>query len=295
MLTRLQYFNAIVELGSISAASQYFDIQPSSISRQLANLERELGVRLLNRTTRNLGLTEAGQQYYAYSRRIVAELDEAKRAVNDMQQQAKGRLKVSMTVGFGEAVVLPSMATFKQQYPEVELELELTERVVDMVEENVDVAIRSGILPDSSLVAKKLMANDFILCASPEFIKQHGSPATVAEITQFPCIQYGYSGWKNWYLIDNKGAEKIALTSHIVVNTVQGQKQLIINHAGLALIPRWAVSKELSRGQLCRVLSEDEFSPQESPSSTYAIYLKRDLVAPKVKVFVDFIAGLKAG
>ncbi len=108
MITRLQYFNCVVETGSISEASRVFDVQPSSISRQIAALEKDLGgVRLLNRTTRNLGLTEAGQRYYAYSQRIVSEVDEAKRAVNDLQQRPKGKLRVSMTVGFGESVVLP--------------------------------------------------------------------------------------------------------------------------------------------------------------------------------------------
>ncbi|MCG7588274.1 LysR family transcriptional regulator, partial [Photobacterium sp. OFAV2-7] len=128
MITRLQYFNCVVETGSISEASRVFDVQPSSISRQIATLEQELGVRLLNRTTRNLGLTEAGQRYYDYSQRIVAELDEAKRAVNDLQQSPKGRLRVSMTVGFGESVILPLIPDFLAMYPDIDVDLELTER-----------------------------------------------------------------------------------------------------------------------------------------------------------------------
>ncbi len=155
MITRLHYFNCVVETGSISAASRIFDVQPSSISRQLAALETELGIRLLNRTTRNIGLTEAGSTYYHYSQRIVAELDEANRAVNDLQQSPKGNLKVSMTVGFGESCVLPLVPGFMQTYPDVNIELELTERVVDLVEDNADIAIRSGRIPDSNLIASK--------------------------------------------------------------------------------------------------------------------------------------------
>jgi len=287
-LNRLLYFNCVVETGSISQASRIFDVQPSSISRQLAALEAELGVRLLNKTTRNTGLTEAGYKYYEYSQRIVAEFDQAKRAVNDLQEQPKGRLKISMTVGFGECVVLPLIAKFMALYPDIELKLELTERVVDLVEENIDIAIRSGRLPDSSMIAKRLVLNNFLLCASPQYLSQHTAPRSPADLANHQCIRYGYSRWKEWYLMADKRT-KLTINKAISVNSVNGQKQLVLNDTGLALIPLWAVKDELADGSLIHVLPQCVFSPYEELSATYAIYLKRELVSPKTRVFLDFI------
>lgn len=288
MLTRLHYFNCVVETGSISEASRVFDVQPSSISRQLAALEKQLGIRLLNRTTRNIGLTEAGATYYAYSQRIVAELDEANRVVNDLQKEPRGTLKLSMTVGFGESCILPLIPEFKKIYPKIKVQLELSERVIDLVEDNVDIAIRSGRLPDSNLIARKLADNDFILCSSPEYIAEHGIPNSPASLTEFSCITYGYSGWRDWFLMTDKPT-KLTIVDSLVVNSVNGQKQLVLNHAGYALMPRWAIKNELKSGTIVHVRPEYILSPHDSISSTYAIYLKRDLISPKISVFLDFI------
>lgn len=288
MIKRLQYFNAVVETGSISETSRVFDVQPSSVSRQLAALEEELGVRLINRNTRTVSLTEAGQTFYSYSQHIVASLDEARRTINDLQDIPKGRLVVSSTVGYGEAVILPLINGFMQRYPEVEISLELSERVKDLIEDNIDVAIRSGELADSSLVARKLQDNDFILCASPEYLETGSGLSTPAELVGHKCIRYGYAGWQHWYLM-GESLEKLAIGNGLEVNTVNGQKQLLLSHCGIALIPHWAVANELKSGRLQQVLPDYHFSPQATPTATYAIYLKREMVSPKVRVFIDYL------
>jgi len=287
-LNRLLYFNCVVETGSISQASRIFDVQPSSISRQLTALEQELGVRLLNKTTRNMGLTEAGQKYYEYSKRIVCEFDEAKKAVNDLQEKPKGKLKISMTVGFGESVILPLMPKFMTLYPDIELKLELTERLVDLAEENIDVAIRSGRLADSTMIAKHLAFNNFFLCASPQYLASNGTPKSPNDLLEHQCIRYSYSRWQDWYLMAD---EKIKLTINntISVNSVNGQKQLVLNGGGLTLMPLWAAKKELADGSLVHVMPDHTFSPYEELSSTYAIYLKREMVSVKTRVFLDFL------
>ena len=287
-LNRLLYFNSVVETGSISQTSRIFDVQPSSISRQLAVLEQELGVRLLNKTTRNTGLTEAGHKYYEYSQRIVSEFDEAKRVVNDLQEAPKGKLNISMTVGFGESVVLPLISKFISLYPNIDIELELTERVVDLVEENIDVAIRSGRLPDSSMIARQLTLNNFLLCASPHYLVNHSTPHAPEDLKAHQCIRYNYSRWKDWFLMAEEKT-KLFLNNTISVNSVNGQKQLVLNDAGLALIPLWAVRSELEDGSLIQVMPEYTFSPYEELSATYAIYLKRELISPKTRVFLDFL------
>jgi DNA-binding transcriptional LysR family regulator len=265
-----------------------FDVQPSSISRQLAVLEQELGVRLLNKTTRNTGLTEAGHKYYEFSQRIVSEFDEAKRVVNDLQEKPKGKLKISMTVGFGESVVLPLIAKFMSLYPEIDIKLELTERVVDLVEENIDVAIRSGRLPDSTMIAKRLAFNNFLLCASPQYLASKGTPDSPEDLVAHQCIRYGYSRWKDWYLMAEERT-KLTINKAISVNSVNGQKQLVLNDTGLALMPFWAVKNELADGSIAQVMPEHIFSPYEELSATYAIYLKRDLISPKTRAFLDFL------
>ena len=287
-LNRLLYFNSVVETGSISKTSQIFDVQPSSISRQLAVLEQELGVRLLNKTTRNTGLTEAGHKYYEYSQRIVSEFDEAKRVVNDLQEAPKGKLNISMTVGFGESVVLPLISKFISLYPNIDIELELSERVVDLVEENIDVAIRSGRLPDSTMVARQLTLNNFLLCASPQYLVNHSTPHSPEDLINHQCIRYNYSRWKDWFLMAEVKT-KLNLNNAISVNSVNGQKQLVLNDAGLALIPLWAIKNELEDGSLVQVIPEYTFSPYEELSATYAIYLKRDMISPKTRVFLDFL------
>ncbi|MBC7004257.1 LysR family transcriptional regulator [Photobacterium sp. BZF1] len=288
MIKRLQYFNAVVETGSISETSRVFDVQPSSVSRQLAALEEELGVRLINRNTRTVSLTEAGQTFYSYSQHIVASLDEARRTINDLQDIPKGKLVISSTVGYGEAVILPLINGFRQRYPEVEISLELSERVKDLIEDNIDVAIRSGELADSSLVARKLQDNEFILCASPEYLEAVSGLSTPAELVDHQCIRYGYAGWQHWYLM-GEPLEKLDIGNGLEVNTVNGQKQLLLSHCGIALIPYWAVANELEDGRLQQVLPDYHFSPQATPTATYAIYLKREMVSPKVRVFIDYL------
>ncbi|MBL4796558.1 MAG: LysR family transcriptional regulator [Oleispira sp.] len=289
-LNRLLYFNCVVETGSISEASRFFDVQPSSISRQLTALEQELGVRLLNKTTRNIGLTEAGRKYYDYSLRIVTEFDQAKRAVNDLQENPTGTLKISMTVGFGESIIMPLIAEFMQLYPNIELELELTERVVDLVEENIDIAIRSGRLPDSTMIAKHLANNNFLLCASPEYLASHKKIEQPEDLINHHCIRYSYSRWQDWYLMTEE-KKKLTINNSISVNSVNGQKQLIFNNTGLALMPLWAVKTELDNGSLVQVMQQHIFSPYEELSATYAIYLKREMISPKTRVFLDFITA----
>ncbi len=288
MLTRLHYFNCVVETGSISKASRLFDVQPSSISRQLSALEKELGVLLLNRTSRNIGLTEAGETYYHYSRSIASDLDQASRAVNDLQEKPTGKLRISMTVGFAECCILPLIPSFSAQYPEIQLSLEMTGRVADLVEENVDIAIRTGRLRDSNLIALKLVDNNFLLCASPQYLADNGLPDSPFELMDFDCIRYEYSGWRNWFIMDKKPT-KLAIKSSLTIRSINGQKQLLLNHAGLALMPEWAVKDELENGSLVQVLEQHTFSPYESLSSTYAIYSKRELVSAKIRVFLDFI------
>jgi DNA-binding transcriptional LysR family regulator len=175
------------------------------------------------------------------------------------------------------------------RYPNIELELELTERIVDLVEENIDVAIRSGRLPDSTLVAKHLADNNFLLCASPQYLATNKTPHKPEDLIHHQCIRYSYMRWKDWYLMTGE-KKKLDLNNGISINSVNGQKQLVLNNTGLALMPLWAIKNELTTGALIHVMPEYVFSPYEEISSTYAIYLKRDMISRKARVFLDFIS-----
>jgi DNA-binding transcriptional LysR family regulator len=133
-----------------------------------------------------------------------------------------------------------------------------------------------------------LVDNDFLLCASPDYLANNGLPDSPFNLMDFDCIRYEYSGWRNWYLMCEKPT-KLAINSHLTIRSINGQKQLILNHAGLALMPKWAVKDELENGSLVQILEQHVFSPYESLSSTYAIYSKRELISPKIRVFLDFI------
>jgi len=185
-------------------------------------------------------------------------------------------------------VILPLVTKFMEKYPEIKLELELTERVVDMVDENIDIAVRSGLLHDSNLVATHLQDNNFILFASPSYLKKYGVPLSSNELIDHTCLCYGFAGWKEWYLLSD-AAQPIPLSNRITINSVNGQKQLIINDSGIALIPRWAVKEDVKQGRLSVIMPSLTFSPSEKLTSTYAIYQNREFVSPKIRVFLDFI------
>jgi DNA-binding transcriptional LysR family regulator len=159
---------------------------------------------------------------------------------------------------------------------------------IDLVEENIDVAIRSGRLSDSTMIAKRLAFNNFLLCASPQYLASNGTPHYPEDLTDHQCIRYSYSRWKDWFLMAGKRT-KLTINNTISVNSVNGQKQLVLNGTGLTLMPLWAVKKELDDGSLIQVMQEYIFSPYEVLSATYAIYLKREMVSPKTRVFLDFL------
>ena len=245
-------------------------------------------MRLLERSTRNVGVTEAGQLFYQYSKRITGEFDEAKRVVSALHHSPRGSLKISTTVAFGESKILPLVPTFRAAFPEVDIEIEITERVVDLIEENVDIAIRSGRLPDSNLIAKKLVQNNFILCASPNYVRRKKAPQHFEDLAKHDCLVYGYKGWHDWFVLDRK-PQKIDISYYMEVDSVNGQKQLISNGGGIALLPQWAIEEELKIGKLVQLLPEFTFSPCNYETSTYAIYQNRQLVPSKVRVFLDFL------
>ena len=189
-LRRMAIFAAVVDAQSFSEAARRLGMAKSAVSKQVSELELALGVRLMNRTTRRLALTEAGERFYGSCSRILAEAVEATQAVRDLQEQPKGTLRLTTSISFGARFVVPHVAEFAESYPEVRFELELTDRYVDLIESNIDLAVRVGSLEDSSLIARKLAPVEMHVVASASMLEAHGTPQTPGDLGTWPAIRY---------------------------------------------------------------------------------------------------------
>ncbi len=285
-LNDILVFTQVADAGSFTAAAKALDLPKSTVSRRVARLEESLGVRLLHRTTRRLNLTDAGRTLQESGTRIMSELADAQAAVTDMHAQPRGRLRITAPV---ELPVMPRLVTdFLDLYPDVHIELDLTNRYVDLVEEGVDVAIRAGRLADSSLIARKLADTCGTLVASPAYIDSRGAPQSIEDLADHDCVIFGPGSANGaWRLNGPHGPVKVAIKGRISVNHLALVKHAAIAGFGIALLPTIMVADEIAAGHLRIVL------PQSSPppSSLWAVTPSRKHVSPVVRAFLDFLTA----
>lgn len=284
-LNDILIFTRVVEARSFTAAARGLGMPKSNVSRRVAQLEDRLGVRLLQRTTRKLNLTDAGRSYYEYGIRIVAEVEEAEQAVTHLQAAPRGQLRITAPVEFGMAFLGQPVAEFMHRYPEVSVEAELTDRKVDMIEEGFDVAIRIGRLSDSSLIARRIGQIARVLCASPDYLARHSAPQNLQELTQHNCIL-----WLNpevrWAFQDPEGNEIVlSVSGSLKANNISFMRDAAIQGMGIALLPTLLCCEALNQGSLIALLPE--YQPVEA--GIYAIYPSRRHLASKIRLFVDFL------
>ncbi|MBB1486669.1 LysR family transcriptional regulator [Oceanospirillum sediminis] len=283
--TPLEVFVKVVELGSFSEASRYFDVTPSAISRQISQIEDELGARLFYRTTRKQSLTESGEIYHSYALRINAEMSAAKLAVSQLTERPRGILHVTAEKDFAETFILPLLPEFFSCFPEVDLQLSLDTRLVDLVEDAIDIAIRVGHLNDSSLVARKLMSSPSVVCASPAYFKKQGQPADIQALGQHNCLSFRTTASQLlWRLGQHSQFEEVRVNGNFRANSLSILRDAAVMGLGVIYIPQWFVQKEINEG-LLQVLN---FESQETP--VYAVFANNRQLAPKVRVFIDFLA-----
>src|ERR1044072_2705301 len=201
----MSVFARVVEGSSFASAARHFEMSPAMVSKHIQTLEQQLGVRLLNRTTRRVRTTEAGQEYYERSLRILAEISEADRAASDLQVTPRGRLKVSAPVTFGTRYVVPAVSEFLAAYPDVSVDLALDDRPLDLVADGFALAIRFGELADSSLIARRLGSAHMVLCASPGYLMRQGEPTSLDELGRSSCLIYSRSAHPTWHFTENDG------------------------------------------------------------------------------------------
>ncbi|WP_462379085.1 LysR family transcriptional regulator [Pseudomonas sp. Marseille-QA0892] len=274
-------FTRVVECHGFTQAAQNLGMQKSTVSRRIALLEERLGVRLLNRTTRKLRLTEVGQAYYERCRQIMLDFAEAEQAVMQLQQAPAGLLKITTPIEFGQLFMGRVLGEFMQQYPLITAEVELTSRHVDPVEEGVDIAIMLGQPQDSTLIARKLFENGRMLCASPAYLEAHGTPGTLAELADHRAILLPQDSPRIWPLMD----EHVPCQRVLSCNNITFAREATLAGAGIAGLPFMIGDAAVRNGSLVRLLPDARLPVGE----VYAVYPSRRFQAMKVKTFLDFL------
>jgi len=284
-LDDLKFFKRVAELGSLSAAGREFGLSPSAASSRLSNLEKELGTQLVARTTRRTGLTEAGHVFLLHASAALEELQQAQRLIDAAEDAPRGTLKISSNVFFGRKHILPHLAEYRQLYPEVRLEVDMTDRLVDLVEEGYDLAIRGAPLPDSSLLARKLGGNPRVLCASPDYLARKGIPQTVEDLRNHDCI--GFEPMPVWYFEGPNGVIPHTLEDPVISgDSGDFAYDAALYGLGLTVKSIAHVWEDLRDGRLVAVL---ENHPIARTGNIYAVYPPAKFIPPKITSFVDFL------
>jgi len=286
-------FARVVEQGSFARAADKLDLSASAVSRHVAELEAHLDTRLLNRTTRRLSLTESGRAFHERSVQLLADLDEAEETVTATGMVPRGRLRLTCAITFGIRHLAPSIADFSIRHPQVEFDVELSDRVVDIVDEGLDLAVRIGGIGSQALIARKIAVTQMVLCAAPGYIERKGRPVAPEDLSAHECLTYEYLAVRNlWRFRDRDGAERsVKIGGRVHANNGRLLTALAVDGLGVLLEPDFIVAPEIRAGRLVRLLPD--FKPPSS--DIHVAYPSRRHLSAKVRVFVDFLAARFAG
>ena len=287
----MDLFVDVVAAGSFSEAGRRRGLAASSVARSISALEDDLGVRLLNRTTRKLSLTEAGRLYHERSRRIIAEVEDARLSVTQLEAAPRGTLRLNIPVGFGRLHVTPALPEFLALYPEVQIDLDMTDAFIDLVEEGVDLAIRVGELQDSSLIARRLAPNHRVVCGSPDYLGRAGVPQKPEDLREHNCLIYKRQPSRAvWRFRNAQGTVEIEVGGALRSNNSDALHISALAGLGLTVLPSWMVGPDIERGALQAVLPDYQVSPAALDTSIYAVFPYNRHLSPKVRALVDFLA-----
>ena len=283
----LAIFSTIVQAGSLSGAAIQLGCGKSVVSRQLARLESDLGARLIQRSTRRLALTEIGEIVLQEARQIEQSLNSIGQLTDQYQQQVRGLLRISCSMA-GRRQMVPLIAEFTRLYPQVKIALQLEDHLVDLIAEQVDIAIRASPLADSSLVARKLADNPRIVVAAPSYLARAGTPGTPSELSAHACLIYANGGrvYDEWTFLDDDSSYKVRVNGAIQINDGGALVSAAVCGAGILLIPQKLVAEEVARGELVRILADSALPPG---APVYAVYPARDWLPLKTSTFIKFL------
>ena len=285
----MQAFVAVADLQGFAPAARKLGLSPSAVTRLIAALEERLGARLLQRTTRQVTLTDAGSRYLERARRILADVEEAEDAVEGERIKPGGRLVISAPVGFGRLHVSPVVSAYLKRYPEVGADLRLSDRVINLVEEGVDLAVRIGHLPDSTLVARHVGEMRRIVVAAPEYLKAHGEPKRPAEIAAHDTIQFGaMTAAPDWRFVEDNSEIRVSPTPRFATNAADAAIQHAEAGGGLTRVLAYQAAASLKAGRLKIVLAKFE----QPPLPIHIVYPTSRLLSAKVRTFIDLVTEI---
>lgn len=290
-LTGMAIFARVAEAKSFSAAARRLNLSKSVVSKHVSKLEKSLGARLLNRTTRRLSLTEIGAAFYEHCACMVDAAEKAELAVGRFGSAPRGTIKVNASVEFGTVHIAPALPVFLAQYPEVSIEMTLSDHFVDLAEEGYDVAIRSAWKdePGLNVVARELAPIGRKVCATPDYFKRHGIPQVPTDLVHHNCLIYTSSGGKGdwWRFVGPEGEISVPVSGNLRINDNEALWRAVLGGAGVALLPTFLVGEDLQRGALQGALID--YTPVER--SVYAVYLPNRHLSAKVRTFIDFLVA----
>lgn len=286
--TQMIMFAAVVENGGFSAAARDLGLTPSAVSRQIGQLEDRLGTRLLNRSTRRISLTEVGRAFYARCSDVAQSVQEAESLVLNMVDHPQGTLKVAATVAFAKAQLLPLLPAFLANNSDLKISLDATDRAIDLVEEQVDVAIRfSEQIDDSSVVSRKLATNRRVYVAAPSYVAEHGLPRTPDEVANHNCLRIStVEAWNTWTFDNGAGPQRLPIKGNFEANSADAIYYAVLAGVGIARLSTYLVNDALAQGRLVRVLPDYA----DETSDILAIYSNKRNLSPNVRAFIDYFS-----
>ena len=288
-LADIVVFVQVVKASSFTAAARELALSRSVVSKYISRLERNLGVRLLNRTTRRLSLTEAGIRFYEQCQSALAQLEDAESEIHAMQAMPRGQLRVSAPSSFGVMHLAPLLPQFRRSYPELSIELSIDDKLVDIVDSGIDVAIRIADLPDSTLIAKRITQCRYVVCASPDYLDNYGRPNTPDDLANHNCLLFEFWGSPAQWQLMGKDDRFVAVTvrGDVICNNSLALRELLLRGGGITMAPTFLVGEDIEKGRLTAVLQSYRFKPL----SIYAVYPHRQFLAAKVRAFLEFLSA----
>jgi len=285
-------FVTVVESGGFSPAAKLLGISKSAVSKRVTQLEEQMGVKLLHRTTRKLSLTEAGEHFFQHARIAHQAAKDAQDAVAQLQGEPQGRLRINTPMSFGRLHIAPLIPEFLKRYPKISIEMVMDDKVADLIGEGFDIAIRGGDLPDSSLIARKLAPLRNVLCASPEYIEKHGRPIELNQLADHNCLIFTYSkDIKEWLFIKDGQTQSVEVTGNYNVNNSEALREALLQGVGIGRLPTFVAGPDIKSGKLVSLFEE-----YQMPDKTiYAVFPERQYLPSKVRAFIDFAVEYLGG
>ena len=288
LLDGVAVFVGVINAGSFTAAAQALGHSTSYVSKAVTRLEKRLGSRLLNRTTRTISLTDAGRAYYERCSQIVIDAENAERSINQLQERPSGLLRINAPGSFGFKYLLDVLSQFMHRYPEVKLEVEFNDRLIDVVAEGYDVVIRVGEIKDSNLVARKFTTSRGVVVASPDYLKRKGCPKQADDLAQHDCIAYSLLPTPTQWVFYKDGVRtSVAVDPRALCNSGDIEVAMAVQGIGITRLPLFICEQEVASGDLMIILEDYD----QLELDVYAVYPHRQYLTAKVRAFVDFVVA----